>query len=96
MSCKRELKKIFELEVGVLWGDIIVRVERIISVQHCCHPLGPYRPMIEQQGVHIVVFDDSVSSFFFCCLSLTHPFSVVDLNPILFCFLLENESVACL
>ena len=59
----RELQKISKLEVGVFRGDIIVRVERIVRVQRVSHPLGPHRPMIEQEGVHIVVFDDSVSVF---------------------------------
>lgn len=61
MACKKELRKIADLEVGVFRGDIIVRVERIIRVQNVTHPLGPHRPLIEQEGVHIVVFDDSVS-----------------------------------
>lgn len=65
MSAVVEPKKISDLEIGPFAGEIVVRVDRIIRVQHLCHPHEPHRPMIEQGGVQVVVFDDSVRGFNF-------------------------------
>lgn len=94
MSAKRELKKISELEVGDFNGYIIVRVERIIRVQQVVYPLGPHRPMIEPKGIHIVVFDGSVS-FSVCPLLLRLSlFLKPPLYPSYYVSTVEDESVA--
>ena len=86
MSFKRELKKISELEVGDFNGYIIVRVERIIRVSQICFPRGPHRPMIEPQGVHIIVFDGSVRVFVFVFSPLDLPIltDLTHTHPVLF------------
>ena len=61
MGSLRNARKISDLEIGHFAGNIIVLLDRIIRVRHLCHPHGPHRPMIEQEGVEVVVFDDSVS-----------------------------------
>ena len=84
MLCRIVVKKISELEVGAFAGDIIVRVDRIIRVQHVLHPLGPHRSMTEQEGVHIVVFDDSVCPFFLCFFSV-NAFWLIQSDSLLSC-----------
>ena len=50
-----------DLHEGRFEMGIIVKVDRIITRSVVRHPYGPHRPMIEQEDINVVVFDESVS-----------------------------------
>lgn len=63
------------LEIGLNSTSVFVKVAHIIHLTSVCYPLGPDRPMIEEEGIHMVVFDNSMSlalfhspDFIFCVL----------------------------
>ena len=49
------------LQKGFFERSIIVKVDRIVTREVVRYPYGPDRPMKEQEDIHVVVFDESVS-----------------------------------
>ena len=47
--------------MGVNTNSIFVKVDRIIRVMTVLYPLRPDRPMSEEEAIHLIVFDASVS-----------------------------------
>lgn len=60
-----------QLEISLNSNNIFVKVDRIICLMVVRYPLGPNHPMTEEQGIHVVVFDESVS----CTLLHSHALS---------------------
>ena len=55
---------------GFFERGIIVKVDRIITREAVRFPYGPHRPMKEQEDIHVVVFDESISVYFFIWVSI--------------------------
>ena len=71
MSEEPSIDALAHLAIGLNSKPIFVKVARIKRLMVVRYPLGPDQPMIEEEGIHVVVFDESVS-----CLFIT--FSFVD------------------
>ena len=71
MSEEPSTDAVTRLAIGLNSKPIFVKVAQIIRLTAVRYPLGPDRPMIEEEGIHVVVFNESV-----VCLFIT--FSFVD------------------
>ena len=50
-----------DLQMGMNTNSIFIKVDRIIRIMTVLYPLGPDRPMSEEEAIHLIVFDASVS-----------------------------------
>ena len=69
MSEEPSANALERLAIGLKSKTIFVKVARIKRLTAVRYPLSPDRPMIKEEGIHVVVINESIS-----CFSITFSF----------------------